>query len=38
MTSRERLLYNRVCKLQGKLFKMIGNLESMKIQLASEAR
>ncbi len=38
MTKQERNLYNRICKLQGSLFKMIGNLEGMKIKLASDAR
>lgn len=37
MTPSERVIYNRLCKLQGKLFKMIGNIKSMKIALASEA-
>jgi len=34
MTAPERALYSRIAKLQGKMFKMIGNLESIKIQLA----
>ena len=34
MTAAERALYNRIAKLQGKMFKMIGNLESIKIDLA----
>ena len=37
MSKQERALYNRIAKLQGTLFKLIGNLESIKIALASEA-
>jgi len=36
MTAQERALYNRIAKLQGKMMKLIGNLESIKIQLAGE--
>ena len=34
MTAQERALYDRIAKLQGTVFKLIGNLESIKIQLA----
>jgi len=34
MTAAERALYDRIAKLQGTMFKLIGNLESIKIQLA----
>lgn len=34
MTQAERRLYDRVCRLQGTLFKLIGQLESIKIGLA----
>jgi len=37
MSERERALYDRISKIQGTLFKLIGNLESIKIALASEA-
>jgi hypothetical protein len=36
MTVQERALYNRIAKLQGTLFKLIGNLESIKIELAGD--
>lgn len=38
VTEQERRMYDRLCKLQGHLFKLIGNLESVKIALASEAK
>jgi len=34
----ERKLYDRLAKLQGTLFKIIGNIESVKIALASGAK
>ena len=34
MTPDERKVYDRICKLQGKMFKLIGNLESIKIRMA----
>lgn len=35
MTPEERKLYDRLAKLQGTLFKLIGNIESMKLMLVS---
>lgn len=35
MTPEDRALYDRLCKMQGKLFKAIGDIESIKISLAS---
>ncbi len=34
MTAAERALYNRIAKLQGTMMKSIGNLATIKIQLA----
>jgi len=33
MTAQEQRLYDRLAKLQGHLFKLIGNIESMKLIL-----
>lgn len=36
MTAQQRTLYDRLCKIQGKLFKMIGDIESVKIATGGE--
>jgi hypothetical protein len=37
MTPLERALYDRLCKVQGSLFKPIGQIESIKIRMAGAA-
>jgi len=37
MTPEECRIYDRLSKIQGTLFKLIGNIESMKIALAGAA-
>jgi hypothetical protein len=34
MTPADRQIYNQLCKLQGSLWKLIGQIESIKINLA----
>ncbi len=36
MTPAERSIYDRLCKVQGSMFKLIGNIES-KIGMVSDA-